>query len=144
MCDPESCSGLYASPALVDSVSVVLRTTLAAAGVGFDGVAFNAFPGKGGEACMTGWSCAAFPNHNGAGWNRYFASEYFAGRDALAGDVSLCHSATDGWLLHLCAIKAESNKGSAIATFLRYLHFLQHMVNEWRAVVAHFFMAFIR
>ena len=52
MCDPEGCSGLYASPALVDAIAVVLRAFDAAAGVGFDGVAFNAFPRQGGEACM--------------------------------------------------------------------------------------------
>ena len=143
MCDPESCSGLDASPALVDAVAVVLRTTLAAAGVGFDGVAFNAFPWKGGEACMSGWGCAAFPNHDGAGRDGYFASEYFAGRDALAGDVSLRHAAADAWLLHLCAVEAESYKSSAIAALLRNLHLSQHMINEGRAVVTHFFFAFV-
>lgn len=143
MCDPEGCSGLYASPALVDAVAVVLRTALAAACVGFNGVAFNSFPGQGGEACMSGWGCAAFPDDDGAGRDGYFASEYLACRNALAGDVSLCHTAADAWLLHLCAVEAISYKSSAIAALLGYLHFSQHMINEWRAVVAHFFFAFV-
>lgn len=143
MCDPESCSGLYASPALVDAVAVVLRTALAAAGVGFDGVAFNAFPGQGCEACMTGWGCTTFPNDDGAAGDGNFASKYLAGRYTLFSYISLCHTTSDGWLLHLCAIKAKSHKGSTIAAFLRYLHLSQHMVNEWRAVVAHFFFAFV-
>ena len=143
MCDPECRSGLDASPARVDAVAVVLRTTLAAAGVGFDGVAFNAFPGQGGEACMSGWGCAAFPDDDGTGRDGYFASEYLAGRNALAGDVSLRHTAADAWLLHLCAVEAESYKSSAIAALLRNLHLSQHMINERRAVVAHFLFAFV-
>lgn len=143
MCDPESRSGLYTSPALVDAVAVVLRTTLSAAGVGFDGVAFNTSPRQGCKSCMTGWGCTTFPNDDGAAGDGYFASEYLAGRNALAGDVSLCHTAADAWLLHLCAVEAISYKSSAIAALLRYLHLSQHMVNEGRAVVAHFFFAFV-
>lgn len=92
---------------------------------------------------MTEWGCTTFPNDDGAAGDGYFASEYLAGRYTLFSYVSLCHATSDGWLLHLCAIKAESHKGSTIATLLRYLHLSQHMVNEWRAVVAHFFVTFV-
>lgn len=64
MCYSECRSGLDASAALIYTIAVVLRTALAAAGVGFDGVAFNAFPGQGCEACMSVWGCAAFPDDN--------------------------------------------------------------------------------
>lgn len=64
MCYSECRSGLDASAALVDAVTVVLTSSKPAAGVGFYCVAFNAFPWQGCEACMTVWGCAAFPDDN--------------------------------------------------------------------------------
>lgn len=92
---------------------------------------------------MSGGGGTALPHHDGAGWDCYFASQDLAGRDALTGDVSLRHAAAGCGLLHLCAVEAESNKSSAIAALLRNLHLSQHMINEGRAVVAHFFFAFV-